>query len=333
MNLYLTLLIAVALVVFLPKFGALALYKEHSKRKLKETIEDALKYLIERQYQGNMPSRDSLGGKLRLNQAQTAELVENMESQGLVGSKGMNLMLTPDGEKLGIRIIRAHRLWEKFLADEAKMPLDKIHKEAHRLEHTTTKEQLDQMEADMGYPTHDPHGDPIPSLGGKIVEIEKASITEWEVGLTARIIEIEDEPQMAYQQLAATGIRLGMNVRVLEHTKDRIILSDGETMYKLAPVIASNIQVTKITESELKVQELPNLLNLKPKQKAEIVSLDDTVQGFTRRRFLDLGMTPGATIYPELENFFGEPRAYRIRGTLIALRSDQAKQIKVKVQE
>jgi len=54
------------------------------------------------------------------------------------------------------------------------------------------------------------------------------------------------------------------------------------------------------------------------------------VQGFTRRRFLDLGLTPGTIIFPELQNFFGDPRAYRVRGTLIALRKDQAAQIWVK---
>ncbi|NTU77542.1 MAG: ferrous iron transport protein A [Alphaproteobacteria bacterium] len=65
-------------------------------------------------------------------------------------------------------------------------------------------------------------------------------------------------------------------------------------------------------------------------QRGEIISLDDAVQGFTRRRFLDLGLTPGTMIYPELGNFFGDPRAYRVRGTLIALRKDQAAQIWVK---
>jgi Fe2+ transport system protein FeoA len=72
------------------------------------------------------------------------------------------------------------------------------------------------------------------------------------------------------------------------------------------------------------------LASLTQDQKGEIVQLDDAVQGFTRRRFLDLGLTPGTTIYPELGNFFGDPRAYRVRGTLIALRKDQAAQIWVK---
>ena len=65
-------------------------------------------------------------------------------------------------------------------------------------------------------------------------------------------------------------------------------------------------------------------------RRGEIVTLDEAVQGFTRRRFLDLGLTPGTVVYPELKNFFGDPRAYRVRGTLIALRKDQAAQIWVK---
>ena len=73
-----------------------------------------------------------------------------------------------------------------------------------------------------------------------------------------------------------------------------------------------------------------SLNELKHDQRAEIVTLDEAVQGFTRRRFLDLGMTPGTEIYPELGNFFGDPRGYRVRGTLIALRKDQAAQIWVR---
>jgi Fe2+ transport system protein FeoA len=79
----------------------------------------------------------------------------------------------------------------------------------------------------------------------------------------------------------------------------------------------------------LKREAIP-LFELTHDQRGEIVTLDDAVQGFTRRRFLDLGLTPGTLIYPELKNFFGDPRAYRIRGTLIALRKDQAAQIWVR---
>ena len=79
----------------------------------------------------------------------------------------------------------------------------------------------------------------------------------------------------------------------------------------------------------LKREAIP-LAELAQGRRAQIVALDDSVQGFTRRRFLDLGLTPGTAIHPELANFFGEPRAYRVRGTMIALRNDQASQIWVK---
>jgi len=65
-------------------------------------------------------------------------------------------------------------------------------------------------------------------------------------------------------------------------------------------------------------------------QTAEIVALDDALQGFTRRRLLDLGLTPGAVVYPELQNVFADPRAYRVRGTLVALRRDQSDRIWVR---
>jgi DtxR family transcriptional regulator, Mn-dependent transcriptional regulator len=108
------------------------------------------------------------------------------------------------------------------------------------------------------------------------------------------------------------------------------VLSDGETEYRLAPTVATNIGVAPLPESEIAIANAVSLADLSDNQEAEIVMLDDAVQGFTRRRFLDLGLTPGTTIYPELGNFFNDPRAYRIRGTLIALRKDQAAQIWVK---
>ena len=334
MNQIITILIALVVVaVATPKFGLVAYLYRRNQQLQQELVEDALKFMIDRQYQGNLPSRESLAGKLGVSANQAAKLVEQMAADGLLEMKGMNLSLTPEGEQLGIRIIRAHRLWEKYLADEAKMPLHRIHKEANKLEHSTTAEQLQQMEADMGFPTHDPHGDPIPSVKGRIIETDKKSLTEWLPGETARIIEIEDEPQIAYQQIAAAGLRLGMHIRILKRARDRITISDGANVYNFAPIIAANIQVAPVTEKDTGMLDLPTLDQIHSNQKAEIVSLDESVQGFTRRRFLDLGLTPGASIYPELENFFGEPRAYRIRGTLIALRSDQARQIKVRLQD
>jgi DtxR family Mn-dependent transcriptional regulator len=157
-------------------------------------------------------------------------------------------------------------------------------------------------------------------------------LTAWEPGEPGRIVHLEDEPPLAYAQILAEGLRLGQVIRMLEATPQRLLLSDGEKEFRLAPVVAANVYLSPLPEAMGQAGVMP-LSELPDKTSAEIVALDDACQGFTRRRLLDLGMTPGARLKPEMRNFFGDPRAYRVRGTLIALRREQAAQIWVKALE
>jgi len=316
--------------IFIPRFGLLALYTDWRSARQREQVEDALKHLLDREQGNRHASPESLAGALDLRRAKTTALITSMESQGLVESRGPELHLTAEGERWAMHIVRAHRLWERYLADEARMPLEKVHTEAHRREHGLTADQLDEMEAALGHPSRDPHGDPIPTREGKLASDETTPLTGWQADRPARIVHLEDEPAIAYQQILATGLRLGQTVHILERAPQRYVLSDGEVEYVLAPVVAANVYVAPLPEGEAVPAGTISLDELKHDQRAEIISLDEAVQGFTRRRFLDLGMTPGTEIYPELQNFFGDPRGYRVRGTLIALRKDQAAQIWVR---
>lgn len=326
-------LIAIAvilLVTFLPRVGLWTQYKNYRAAQEREQVEDALKHLLDREQGGRHASPESLGGTLSLPRPKVMSLIEAMESQGLLESRGDQLHLTAEGERWALHVVRAHRLWERYLADEARMPLGQIHTEAHRREHNLTDAQLDELDAALGHPTRDPHGDPIPTREGTLPKEQGTPLTAWQADRPARIVHLEDEPALAYEQILAAGLRLGQDIRILERTPQRVVLSDGENEYRLAPAVASNVTVAPIPEHELLKREAVPLTELSHDQRAEIVTLDEAVQGFTRRRFLDLGLTPGTVIYPELQNFFGDPRAYRVRGTLIALRKDQAAQIWVK---
>jgi len=316
--------------VFVPRFGLLALYSDWRETRQREQVEDALKHLLDREQGGRHASPESLAGTLDLRLAKTTVLIASMESQGLIESRGPDLHLTAEGERWAMHIVRAHRLWERYLADEARMPLEKVHTEAHRREHGQTAAQLDAMEAALGHPSRDPHGDPIPTREGKLPSDETTPLTGWQADHPARIVHLEDEPALAYQQILATGLHLGQTIRILESTPQRYVLSDGEAEYVLAPAVAANVHVAPLPEGAVLPAGTIALDELKHDQHAEIISLDEAVQGFTRRRFLDLGLTPGTVIYPELQNFFGDPRGYRVRGTLIALRKDQAAQIWVR---
>jgi DtxR family Mn-dependent transcriptional regulator len=324
------LIAALLVVVLIPRIGLLALYRDWRSAKEREQLEDALKHLLDREGQGRHASPESLAGTLGLPRTKVTRLISDMESQDLLETHGSQLHLTAEGERWAMHVVRAHRLWERYLVDEARMPLTQIHDVAQKREHSLTVAQLNELDAALGHPTLDPHGDPIPTREGKMPSVESLPITAWQADRPARIVHIEDEPSIAYEQILAAGLKLGQVIRIIEKTPQRIVLSDGEIEYRLAPTVAANVGVAPLPASEIAKASAISLADLTHDQRGEIVMLDDAVQGFTRRRFLDLGLTPGTTIYPELGNFFGDPRAYRVRGTLIALRKDQASQIWVK---
>lgn len=330
MQTWIWLLPALVVIAFIPRYGLLALYKDWRSAREREQLEDALKHLLDREGQGRHASPESLAGTLDLPRAKITRLISDMESQGLLETHGSQLHLTAEGERWAMHVVRAHRLWERYLVDEARMPLRQIHDVAQKREHSLSEAQLDELDAALGHPTLDPHGDPIPTREGKMPSVESMPVTAWQAEGPLRIVHIEDEPAIAYEQILAAGLRLGQTIRMIEKTPQRVVLSDGETEYRLAPTVAANIGVAPLPEAEIARAGAVSLAELLHDQRGEIVMLDDSVQGFTRRRFLDLGLTPGTMIYPELGNFFGDPRAYRVRGTLIALRKDQAAQIWVR---
>jgi len=332
MNMTVWLVIAIILLAatFLPRVGLLAIYKTYRAARERELVEDALKHLLDREQHGRQASPESLAGTLNLQRGRVTRLIEDMETQGLLESRGSDVHLTTQGERWALHVVRAHRLWERYLTDEARMPLGKIHGESERREHSLTESQLNDLDAALGHPTRDPHGDPIPTREGTLLKVEGMPLTAWQAEGPVRIVHLEDEPALAFEQILAAGLRLGQTIRILDRNPQRYLLTDGETEYRLAPAVAANVSVAALPESETAKANAMPLAELTYDQKAEIVLLDDAVQGFTRRRFLDLGLTPGTIIFPELQNFFGDPRAYRVRGTLIALRKDQAAQIWVK---
>lgn len=322
------------LAIFWPARGILARIQRWRLEAQRRQTEDALKYIFNQQQENHSTSIDALSGALRLTQRATLKLISQMQSQGLVEQHRDRLSLTPEGQRWALQVVRAHRLWERYLADEARVPLDQIHEMAHKLEHKSTPEQIEDLDAALGHPSRDPHGDPIPNAAGVLRQISDqdelpVALTDWEVGKRGQIVHLEDEPPVAYAQLVAEGLQVGQWVNLLERTNERITLTDGSHEIRIAPAIAANVYIREPVDEDEGLESVLPLSKLETRAVAKIVRLDDRCQGFSRRRFLDLGLTPGTQIYPELENPFGEPRGYRVRGTLIALRKDQAEMILV----
>lgn len=305
--------------------------------------EDALKHLHGCEWEGRQATVDSLRGALGLSPARVVELCGRLQRQGSVAMMANGFRLTAAGEAIALQVIRAHRLWERYLSDEAQMPIGRLHAEADRLEHRRQPAELQAMEAALGFPERDPHGDPIPQADGELArESAGMSLVEWPIGVTAEIVHLEDEPTTIFSQLVAAGLRVGQRIRVLESDRARIVFTDEGERYVLAPVIAANVSVVAVgslglggveagggMEDERKEVEM-TLANLEQGCCARVARLDDELRGFSRRRLLDLGLTPGAKVCAEYASLTGDPVAYRVRGSLIAIRRDQAKWILIK---
>jgi DtxR family transcriptional regulator, Mn-dependent transcriptional regulator len=323
--------VLVALVVTAPTYGVVARVRQHRVRLSHERTENALKHLLRQAADGHTASFGSLQGTLRMGDRALMALTERLEGDGLIRTAGAQINLTPEGERLALHVLRAHRLWELYLADEIGVPLQDVHAEAERAEHRLSPTQLDRLSAAMGHPDVDPHGDPIPPRDGEIPVSPGTPLAAWPLSTPGRIVHLEDEPPLAFAQLMAEGLHLGQVVHVIERSPTRIVLSDHETEYRLAPLLAANVHVAQVAAARSPLSDgVIKLSDLPSGEGAEVVALDPACRGFIRRRLLDLGFTPGARIRSDLTTFVGDPRAYRLRGTTIALRREQADRVLVK---
>ena len=297
-------------------------------RRTRTRTEDALKHLFDQEYRARLGSFQSLKGALRVDDRTLMRLLDDMQRQTLVRTTGQEFELTEEGERVARQIVRAHRLLERFFADEARLPLGAIHAAAERGEHTLSPAQIDALSASLGHPRTDPHGDPIPARDGRLAPPADTPLTGFPIGQFGRITHLEDEPPLAYAQILAEGLRIGQVVRVVEAGPDRIVLSDGDTEFRLAPAVAANVFVAPAPAAV--ASGLQPLSDIPTGTPVEVVALDPSCQGFNRRRLMDMGFTPGARLEAVLTTFAGDPRGYRVRGTLVALRQDQARQVLVR---
>lgn len=324
-----TVIVAIGALLVLVAGGAMAALldrRESARRRVR--IEDALKHLFDQEYRGRRGSFASLGGALRLDDRRLMQMLDRMQQQGLVIARGQEFHLTAEGERVARQVVRAHRLLERYFADEARLPLRQVHAAAERGEHTLTPDQVNALSASLGHPRQDPHGDPIPGPDGDISPARDTPVTAWPKEQFGRIAHLEDEPPLALAQILAEGLRIGQVVRIVESTPERVVLTDGENEFRLAPAVAANVFLAPAAAPV--ASGLVTLADLPDGQAAEVVALDASCQGFSRRRLMDLGFTPGARLQPRLSTFAGDPRGYRVRGTLVALRRDQARQVLVK---
>jgi len=300
-------------------------------RRLDERVrlEDALKHVYTCERQGLPCTLESLAGRLGISVADAAELLSRLSHLELVGSVGDAPELTPEGRASALRVVRTHRLWERYLADRTGVPAGEWHDQAERMEHALSPEEADVLESRLGHPRWDPHGDPIPTSAGEVPPLRGIALTGTAAGDTVEIVHLEDEPRAIYDRLIAHGMAPGGRLEVLEKSEHAVRLRGDGREWSLEPLTARNVTVRVLPVGEKVLSSADSLADLEPGEAARVVAISSACQGTQRRRLLDLGVVRGTEITAEFASAAGDPMAYRIRGALVALRREQASWILV----
>ena len=331
---WLTLAAALGVAARVPSIRKRLLPRRTERRNASRILtEDALKQVHESEYRGYPATLQSLAGALSIRADRATSLVAAMEADGLIHLDGEAIRPTEVGREYARRVLRAHRLWERHLADETGVSHAAWHQEAERQEHALTPAQTDALAARLGHPRYDPHGDPIPTASGVVPSPGAVvPLNAMPPGRPARVVHVEDEPLAVYTKVSEAGLFAGQELMVIEATRERVrFLVEGEER-ALAPVHAANVGVEEVPTGERFDAGVPTerLSRLEPGESAEVLALSRACRGLERRRLMDLGILPGTSIEAVLRSPSGDPTAYRVRGATIALRREQADLIRVR---
>ena len=153
--------------------------------------------------------------------------------------------LTAAGERVALRVVRRHRLLELYLAERLGFPWDEAHAEAERLEHCVSAALETRLDAALGYPARDPHGDPIPSREGTVAAMPDARLLDLAPGERATICRVSDRDPEQLRYLGALGLYPGVAVAVLEKLpfEGPIRIGVGDAEHVIGRPLAAAVRV------------------------------------------------------------------------------------------
>ena len=318
-----------SLILLWPGQGLLARTLAAARMTERVRIEDALKHLFNCEYLALPSTLESLAGGLRVRRGLAGRLVTRLCELRLAEARGSAVSLTDAGRSYALRVVRTHRLWERYLADRTGVSEADWHAQAEVREHRMTEAETEALAARLGHPRFDPHGDPIPTAQGEVPPRTGISLTQLRPGTGARIVHLEDEPREIYVELLAEGLSPGMDVQVTEVSPVGVrFLAHGKVRL-LDPVAAAGVTVEPAEDMVVPSEPPRTLAELELGETGVVDRIVPACQGPARRRLLDLGVVPGTPVRATLRGAGGDPTAYEIRGATIALRRKQATWVEV----
>lgn len=191
-------------------------------------------------------STNQIAAELATKASSVTDMLRKLAEKLLINyTRYQGVSLTQTGEKVAINIIRRHRLWEFFLVEKLHFKWDEVHEMAEEMEHISSNKLIDRLDEFMGFPTRDPHGDPIPDSNGNFKKNDLKPISAVDVNTCGVISGVKDHSTAFLQYLEKQGLIIGKQITVKEIiTYDNaVILQMGNKDLQISRDVAINLLI------------------------------------------------------------------------------------------
>lgn len=209
--------------------------------------EDYLSIIFKHKDQNEEIKATVIAEMMNISGAAVTDMLKKLSKEGNIKyERYRGIKLTKKGENYARNMVRRHRIWEVFLHDVIGMPWEKVHDEAHRLEHSASDELIDRMEEMLHFPAYDPHGDPIPAKNGLIPKMRKhVPLSCMKPGSECTVIRVNDFHKEFLNYISGIGIKLNEKI-IVEHVRDfdkSLRINVNGSSFDISEKLADNVFV------------------------------------------------------------------------------------------
>ncbi|CAM1359225.1 Iron-dependent repressor [Tenacibaculum soleae] len=193
-------------------------------------------------------STNAIAKSLKTKASSVTDMIKKLsDKEVVVYKKYQGVTLTDLGKKTAANIIRKHRLWEVFLVEKLNFSWDEVHEVAEQLEHIKSPKLIAELDALLDFPTHDPHGDPIPDKEGNLQIIEKSLLSVLIKDETGVLVGVNDSSSEFLRFLDKQGIALGQQITIIykEPFDDSFLVKINGKEMTISNKVANNIYIQK----------------------------------------------------------------------------------------
>lgn len=220
------------------------------RMKLSLTEENYLKSIYHLSDGGEVGvSTNSIAEDIATKPASVSDMIRKLSKKGVVVyQKYKGVQISKQGKKIALEVIRKHRLWEVFLVEKLGFNWDEVHEVAEQLEHIKSPLLIKRLDRFLGFPTMDPHGDPIPNEDGEITISPQLSLAEFEIDDVGIVVKVPDSDPSLLRHLNRIKMKLGSRIKLkdrVEFDNSVLIEIDDQNQMYISGEISKNIMLAK----------------------------------------------------------------------------------------